>query len=557
MSEGPLGEVGSPRVVLVVVDSPAHRAAFNKHFEDTPHHLVFAADGEDGFDRFAESKPHLVIAHYNVARLDGTILCQLIRQQPRGKEVPVVLVGEELSQADLSARVAAVGADALLPLPCTVEALMSCVSPLLESGRPPSATPDLQERPVLGTSGQPTELTFGSMLEDFMSQTDEAGPSVEPLAPAPPTEAAAPVPSSPGQDMDTVVSFKNPFFEGDPPTSLEVEPVVAAPVVSVAGEAQIEPPLGTFEPPTPRGHELEPPAARISSDLGRESVTQLSETPAGGSPLVPAPRAVLADSQVVAAAPPHPLIDEPDRPDPLEEPKISGPGSGVRPRPEPGGGKSQLIKEVPREGTPSEDKRVSQVHKRSGGQRRGLDESQLGKRLAKRVRTMHRLLDEVDYYQLLGLERSASPEALKRAYFDLSLEFHPDRFFLLRSGDLKEKIYEIYRRIAEAHLVLADERKRRAYDEARSHSSVKRAAPELRGDSTAPREAEPDPETGFTPVAETDAGMRFVELARAAYERGDDNAARLHLVFAHHHERTNPSLEAAIEHVARRRTASL
>lgn len=579
-----------PRVVLVVVDNPAHRAAFRRHFSEAPHHLVFASDGEDGFDRFGEARPHLVIAHANVTRLDGTILCQLIRQQPGGKEVPVVLVCEDLDDGpEARARMAAVGADAHLTYPCTAEQLAACVRPLLEHGRPAPSPPqdNLQDRPPLasttvGVSGQPTELTFGSMLEDFMSQTDEAAPDAEP---APPLEAitgpdASPPPleraESGGGDMDTVVSFKNPFFEGDPPTSLEVQPVIGE-AAFTPGAATIAPSLGQDEPPTPVGRTstmLEPPV-RPSSDLGSDQpVTELAKSPSGSvaaaappspsasMPAVPPPRSVGEGSELTSArapGPPEPLeLEAAPRPDPLEEPKISGSTSGIRPRPEEGSGKSRLIREVPREITPSDDNRASQVSKRAAGQRRGLDESQLGKRLAKRVRTMHRLLDEVDYYQLLGLERSASPDALRRAYFDLSLEFHPDRFFLLRSGDLKEKIYDIYRRIAEAYRVLSDERRRRAYDEARSLSSAKRAAPELRGDSAAPQvDTEAAVPVALGAVAETDAGARFVDLANAAYERGDLNAARLHLVFAEAHEADNPTVRAALEQVARRHAPSV
>ena len=55
-------------VLLIVVDKPEQRALFNKHLKTTPHSLIFATDGEDGFDRYTEVKPDLVIAHVNAAR---------------------------------------------------------------------------------------------------------------------------------------------------------------------------------------------------------------------------------------------------------------------------------------------------------------------------------------------------------------------------------------------------------------------------------------------------------------------------------------------------------
>lgn len=564
---GSVDVVRPGRVLLIVVDNPAHRVQLNRSFEDTPHHRVFAMDGEDGFDRFTEVRPDLVIAHIAVARLDGTILCQLIRQQPGGDSVPVLLLGEDLADpAAARERVAAVGADAALPLPYAEPELVEVVERLLTDGRP--VQDGLHDRPPVITTRTPppsvesTEVAFGSVLMDFLDQTDEAR-SDQAIALRPPaiTASEVEVPSAPRadsaegrSDMDTVVSFKNPFFEGDPPTSLDVSAVAPlesealGPVAQMDG-AMIQPPLGEDEPPTPVGRPQEPVGDELGGD---QPVTELAKSPSG-SLAIPEGLVSLSDtpededaptsSAVEAYRPPPP----PARPDPLEEPKISGPGSGIRPRPAVPG-KSQLIREVPRELTPSasDDARASQVAKRAGGQRRGLDESQLGKRLAKRVRTMHRLLDEVDYYQLLGIDRGASQEDLRKAYFSLSLEFHPDRFFLLRAGDLKEKIYAIYRRISEAHRVLGDEEKRRAYDEARSLSSAKRAAPELR-DAPPPPPEPPIGGGGFSAHAAGNEAGALVDRARSAYDRGDLNEARLYLTLAQGYERDNVSLQDTLQ----------
>lgn len=63
-----------------------------------------------------------------------------------------------------------------------------------------------------------------------------------------------------------------------------------------------------------------------------------------------------------------------------------------------------------------------------------------------------------DYYDVLGVEKSASQEELKRAYRKKALEWHPDRN---KSSQAEAKFKEIN----EAYEVLADKEKRAAYDQ--------------------------------------------------------------------------------------------
>lgn len=101
---------------------------------------------------------------------------------------------------------------------------------------------------------------------------------------------------------------------------------------------------------------------------------------------------------------------------------------------------------------------------------RGVDESQLGKRLSRRVRETFERIDSMDHYALLNVPAGADAETISAAFFELSIEFHPDRFFLLKGGDLKEKIYRIYRQLLSAYTVLCDPTERQAYDAQRTDS---------------------------------------------------------------------------------------
>lgn len=69
-----------------------------------------------------------------------------------------------------------------------------------------------------------------------------------------------------------------------------------------------------------------------------------------------------------------------------------------------------------------------------------------------------------DYYEVLGVDRSATRDQIKQAYRQLALKYHPDRN---KVPDATVR----FREIAEAYAVLSDETKRREYD-ATGHAGV-------------------------------------------------------------------------------------
>jgi molecular chaperone DnaJ len=64
-----------------------------------------------------------------------------------------------------------------------------------------------------------------------------------------------------------------------------------------------------------------------------------------------------------------------------------------------------------------------------------------------------------DYYEVLGLNRDASDEEIKKAYRKLAMKFHPDR------NPDNPKSEEQFKEAKEAYEVLADAQKRAAYDQ--------------------------------------------------------------------------------------------
>lgn len=64
-----------------------------------------------------------------------------------------------------------------------------------------------------------------------------------------------------------------------------------------------------------------------------------------------------------------------------------------------------------------------------------------------------------DFYALLNVSRTASPEDLKKAYRKLAMKYHPDK----NPGDKKAE--ETFKQISEAYEVLSDPKKRDMYDQ--------------------------------------------------------------------------------------------
>ncbi len=72
-------------------------------------------------------------------------------------------------------------------------------------------------------------------------------------------------------------------------------------------------------------------------------------------------------------------------------------------------------------------------------------------------------MEAQDYFQILKVQKGASPAEIKRAFYKGSRAYHPDRYFQLPDLELKEKINLVYKRMTEAYFVLRDDAKRTRY----------------------------------------------------------------------------------------------
>src|SRR6516162_6665703 len=64
-----------------------------------------------------------------------------------------------------------------------------------------------------------------------------------------------------------------------------------------------------------------------------------------------------------------------------------------------------------------------------------------------------------DYYAILGVKKTATPEEIRKAFRKAARKYHPD----VNPGDKKAK--EKFKEISEANDILSDQKKRKIYDQ--------------------------------------------------------------------------------------------
>src|SRR5690349_24743567 len=72
-------------------------------------------------------------------------------------------------------------------------------------------------------------------------------------------------------------------------------------------------------------------------------------------------------------------------------------------------------------------------------------------------------MDFIDYYQTLGIPKTATEDDIKKAYRKLARKYHPD----LNPND--KEAHKTFQQINEANEVLSDPEKRKKYDQYGEH----------------------------------------------------------------------------------------
>jgi tetratricopeptide (TPR) repeat protein len=86
-------------------------------------------------------------------------------------------------------------------------------------------------------------------------------------------------------------------------------------------------------------------------------------------------------------------------------------------------------------------------------------------RFLEKIGDLYNRLPSIDYYSFLGIEKHATLDTIKKAYYAAVKEFHPDKHLHLSSDTLKNQLNTIFTHLTEVYRVLSNITTRVQYDQ--------------------------------------------------------------------------------------------
>jgi twitching motility two-component system response regulator PilG len=123
----PAGSAGSaPVKVLIIDDSNTIRRSAELFLKQAGYEVILAEDGFDALSKIADHQPRVIFVDIMMPRLDGYQTCALIKQNPKLKSTPVIMLSSKDGVFD-RARGRLAGSDRYLTKPFTKEGLIAAV----------------------------------------------------------------------------------------------------------------------------------------------------------------------------------------------------------------------------------------------------------------------------------------------------------------------------------------------------------------------------------------------------------------------------------------------
>lgn len=119
------------KTILIVDDSSSLRTVVKMALQRAGYNVVEASDGADALTKInALDKVHLIVSDVNMPNMDGITFVQRVKQHPRHKFSPVIMLTTE-DQAAKKDQGRAAGAKAWIVKPFNPPQLLDAVSKLI------------------------------------------------------------------------------------------------------------------------------------------------------------------------------------------------------------------------------------------------------------------------------------------------------------------------------------------------------------------------------------------------------------------------------------------
>jgi twitching motility two-component system response regulator PilH len=112
--------------ILIVDDMPTDRELVGKVVTSAGHNPLYAADGEEAYQRAKQMKPSLILMDVVMPNLNGYNACRKIKQDPDTAAIPVVIISSKSADSD-KFWAKKQGAEDVLGKPLTPDSLLSMI----------------------------------------------------------------------------------------------------------------------------------------------------------------------------------------------------------------------------------------------------------------------------------------------------------------------------------------------------------------------------------------------------------------------------------------------
>ena len=118
------------KLVLSCVADPALKQVVERQLKSLSFDVIVVSDAESAIRTLETRKPHLVCIDLRLPRDSGYEVCEFIRRTTRLRDVPILVMSEQVSAAD-RAYAEEAGADGFLPKPFSLNQFTEQVRALM------------------------------------------------------------------------------------------------------------------------------------------------------------------------------------------------------------------------------------------------------------------------------------------------------------------------------------------------------------------------------------------------------------------------------------------